>query len=73
MRLQTDDAMTRRRFPDGLHVSGPEVEGSFDPVDLDRQDHAARDLVDANDRADEIDPGPAGRDEAGMVIPRENP
>jgi hypothetical protein len=56
-----------------LHVSGPEVEGSFDPVDLDRQDHAARDLVDANDRADEIDPRSAGRDEVGMVIPRENP
>jgi hypothetical protein len=66
------DAMTRRRFPDVFHVAGPELEGPFDPVDLDRQDHAARDLVDAYDRADEIDSRSAGRDEAGIVIPREN-
>ena len=50
-------AMTKRGFRGGLHVAGPEGEGPFDPVDLDRQDHAARDLVDAKDRADVIDPG----------------
>src|SRR5258708_39166917 len=66
-------AMTKRGFRGGLHVAGPEGEGPFDPVDLDRQDHAARDLVVANDRADEIAPGPVGRDEDGMVIPSENP